>query len=86
MVLDQLAQLYLVVHHPNWSHSAENTRVITGTVNVLSNFTPLVIDAAYGNFPRLSCCFTYCMLQLCLTRSNGFINTENNFVLFYFHT
>ena len=55
--------------------------MITGTANVLSN-PPLVIDVAFGNFRRLSCCFTDCILQSCLTCNNGFIKMENNFVLF----
>ena len=55
--------------------------MITGTANVLSN-PPLVIDVAFGNFCRLSCCFTDCILQLCLTCNESFINMENNFVLF----
>ena len=59
--------------------------MISGAANVLSN-PPLVIDVTFGNFPRLSCCFTDCILQSCLTCNNGFINMENNFVLFYFHT
>ena len=93
IVLDLLAKLLLkfiklyfsVLHHHHWYHSAVNTRVITGTANVLSNPTPLVVDVAFGNFRRLSCCYTDCLLQLCLTCNNGFINMENNFVLFYFH-
>ena len=50
-VLDRLDQLYLFVFFcltsHNWSHSAVNTNVITGTANVLSNPTPLVIDVAF---------------------------------------
>ena len=56
---------------------------------VLSNPTPLVIDDAFGNFRRLSCCFIDCILQSCLTCNyNSFMNLEDNlkFVLFYFHT
>ena len=59
--------------------------MITGTANVLS-YSPLVTDVAFGNVRRISCCFTDCILQLCLTCNNSFINMENNFVLFYFHT
>ena len=66
------------------SHSAVNTRVIARTANVLFNPTPLVIDVAFGNFCRLSCCFTDCILQLCLTCNNGFLNTENNFCFVLF--
>ena len=55
--------------------------MITGTGNVFS-IPPLVIHVAFGNFRRLTCCFTDCILQLCLTCNNGFINMENNFVLF----
>ena len=56
---------------------------------ILTNPTPLVLDVAFGNFCRLSCCFTDCILQSYLTCNyNGFMNLENNlkFVLFIFHT
>ena len=32
--------------------------MITGTADILSNLTPVVIDGAFGNFCRLLCCFT----------------------------
>ena len=71
------------------SHCAPfNTKMMTGTAMVLSNPTQLVIDVAFGNFCRLSCCFTDCILQSSLTCNyNGFMDLENNlkFVLFYFH-
>ena len=40
---------------------AFNTRVITGTANILSNHTLVVIDAAFGNLCKLSCSFTHCI-------------------------
>ena len=84
MVLYQLAKLYL--YFSVIGPSAVNSRVITGTADILPNPTPLVIDAEFGNFCRLSCCFNDCILQSCLTCNNGSINMENNFVLFYLHT
>ena len=46
---------------PAVNDSAVNTRDITGTANFLSNRTPVVIDAAFGNVCRLSCCsIAYC--------------------------
>ena len=62
--------------------SAVNLWEITGAANILSNRTPVVIDAAFGSFRQLLCCFTDCTLQLRLACMNCFINTENNFVLF----
>ena len=57
---------------------AVNTRVITGSAAILSKGTLVFKDAAFGNFRRLWCCFTHCILL--------FVTKENNFVLFYFHT
>ena len=79
MVLDLLAKLYLFVFLSDITIIGP-TKMITGTANVLSNLQ-LVIDVAFGNFCRLSFCFTHC-----LTYNNGFINIENNFVSFYFQT
>ena len=52
------------------------------TADILSNRRQEVKDAAFGNFCRLSCCFTECILQSRLTCKNCFISTENIFVLF----
>ena len=57
---------------PHQSNSAVNTWVITGTAKILSNRTPVVIDAAFGImsppfrvgrhivFPRASVCLSVC--------------------------
>ena len=81
-----LPQRYLFVFFCHRLDSAVSMQEITGTATILSNRVSVVIDAAFGTFCPLSYCFTHCILPLRLACKNCFINTENNFVLFYFQT